>query len=143
MDRSMPRRGFVLAVCAAGVSATTACQGPEVNDVSLIALIANPTAFDGKRVRVIGFLHLEFEGDHLYVSKADSDAAISKNAVWITPPAHIPTEGLSDQYVLVEGTFDARMTGHLGMNSGSIREVGRLQRWRSRAEYEAEAKGSN
>jgi hypothetical protein len=37
----------------------------------MIQLIANPQAWDGKHVRVIGFLRLEFEGDALYLHRED------------------------------------------------------------------------
>src|SRR4051812_16809265 len=68
-----------------GTPITSANQPPammDVSRVSLITLIANPATYDGKRVRVIGFLRLEFEGNNLYVAKSDYEAAISKNAVW-------------------------------------------------------------
>ena len=38
---------------------------------SLIELIARPELYDGKRVRVIGFVNLQFEGNGLYVSRGD------------------------------------------------------------------------
>jgi len=44
-------------------------NGPE--DVSLIQLIANPQAYDGKTVRITGFLHLEFEGNAIYLHNED------------------------------------------------------------------------
>src|SRR6266850_7297599 len=36
--------------------------------VSLLELVARPELFDGKRVRVTGYVHLEFEGNALYLS---------------------------------------------------------------------------
>ena len=43
--------------------AVTPLPAEDPADVSLIQLIANPQMFDGKLVRVIGFLRLEFEGN--------------------------------------------------------------------------------
>jgi hypothetical protein len=99
-------------------------------DVSLLQLIATPEQYSGKRVRVIGFCHLEFEGNGLYVHREDYERAIYKNAIWLE--VGVDRRGLSDQYVLVEGTFDARDKGHLDLFSGSLTAVTRMLRWPSR-----------
>ena len=39
--------------------------------VSMVQVIANPTMFDGKRLQVLGFMHLEFEGNGIYISRED------------------------------------------------------------------------
>jgi hypothetical protein len=41
------------------------------NDIDALKalLIADPKRFDGQTVRVIGYLHLEFEGNAVYLSK--------------------------------------------------------------------------
>lgn len=106
----------------------------EPQGVSLIALIANPRSFHGERVRVVGYLHLEFEGDTLWISKADYDASINKNAVWVDVRGAPTPRDVSDSYVILEGTFDAESTGHLGLNSGSIKNLSRLERWVGRSE---------
>ena len=103
-------------------------------DVSLLQLIATPPEYSGKLVRVIGFCHLEFEGNGLYVHREDFVHAISKNAVWLGVAEE--KKGLSDQYVLVEAIFDARDTGHMGMFAGALRDVTRIERWPDRREFE-------
>jgi len=35
----------------------------------------------------------------------------------------------SDHYVIIEGTFDSRMNGHMDMNSGSLKDITRLEIW--------------
>ena len=35
-------------------------------NISLIRLIATPEKYDGKRIQVIGYLHIEFEGTAIY-----------------------------------------------------------------------------
>jgi hypothetical protein len=108
-----------------------ACNGEEPLDVSLVSLIANPHQFDGKVVRVVGFLHLEFEGNGLYLHKEDCDLAAYKNGVWIDPTGEHFHEAKSNnnKYVLVVGTFDATDQGHLGMWSGALNQVERLIPW--------------
>jgi hypothetical protein len=112
-------------------------------DVSLIQLIATPLDFDGRLVRVIGYCHLEFEGDALYVHQQDFERAISKNGVWLDLPAS-PTadrDTLSDEYVLVEAIFSAKDHGHLGSFSGTLTEVQRIHRWPDREEMQAATGG--
>ena len=54
--------------------------GPDsgVEDVSMIQLIANPQVYDNKRVRITGFLHLEFEGDAIYLHREDFSYALKR-----------------------------------------------------------------
>ena len=102
---------------------------------SLVELIARPEAFDGKRVRVIGFVNFEFEGNGIYLSELDWRNSIYKNGLWIDPPARFETDSGSSastpnqRYVLVEATFRAGRAGHFGMWSGTLERVTRLQPW--------------
>jgi hypothetical protein len=106
---------------------------------SLIELIARPELYDGKRVRVIGFVNFEFEGNALYVSREDWLQAIYRNGIWVEPHLALPTGIERDttapeyrpnrRYALLEGTFRRGPTGHLGMWSGSIDSVTRIQGW--------------
>ena len=102
---------------------------------SLLELIARPELYDGKRVRVIGFVNFEFEVNGLYISKEDWQRSISRNGLWIDPPERFETDSgpsrvqPNQRYVLVEGTFNARNPGHLGMWSGAIERVTRLDPW--------------
>ncbi len=98
--------------------------------VSLIRLIANPEKYDGKKLRVIGYLHLEFEGNGLFLHKEDYDIGISKNSIWVDVDIkHPETSSLnkfSNHYVIIEGTFDGHDNGHMGSCSGSIKKITRL-----------------
>jgi len=49
-------------VCIIATLLVAPIQAQQPTDVTLIQLIANPEKFDGKLIRVIGFLRLEFEG---------------------------------------------------------------------------------
>jgi hypothetical protein len=100
-------------------------------DASLIRLIAAPKEFDGRQIRVIGFLRLEFEGNAIYLHKEDYLRGITKNGLWMemqSPSKKVP--GLSDQYVIVEGTFSMQDQGHMDLWSGSIRKITRIDPWR-------------
>jgi hypothetical protein len=97
-------------------------------DVSLYDLITRPAEFHGKRVRVIGFAHFEFEGNGLYAHREDWERSLSRNGVWVDPP---PTgsDSLNNRYLLIEGRFDAKMRGHMSMWSGSLDSVTRYFVW--------------
>ncbi|MGA9072289.1 MAG: hypothetical protein WB424_18660, partial [Terracidiphilus sp.] len=91
-----------------------------------------PQAYDNKRVRIIGYLHLEFEGDAIYLHREDFDYAIDKNALWVNIPKDMTKEqmkAVNNFYVICTGTFRAGMHGHMGMNSGEMDNITRLEPW--------------
>jgi hypothetical protein len=101
-------------------------------DVSVIQLIAQPEKFDGKRVRFIGFLRLEFEGNAIFLHREDFDLGISSNGLWVNVPSDMTKRQQDDvnmRYVICVGVFRAGMHGHMGMFSGAISDVRRLQLW--------------
>jgi hypothetical protein len=127
---------FVLVTSAAAKAAPT----PQPRDLSLVALIADPVRHDGERVRVVGYLNFEFEGNAIYLSKADFDASVVANSLWVERPKWVndtAARGLSQRYSVLEGTFRAGPTGHLGLWPGSIEDVRRAEPWPTRAEYAA------
>lgn len=100
-------------------------------DISMIRLIANPAAYDGKYVRVIGFVRVEFEGTAVYLHQEDYKLAISKNALWLAIDRDNQQAYMkgNQKYVLIEGTFDAKYAGHRGLFSGTIKDIQRFQVW--------------
>ena len=83
-----------------------------LQSVSLVALLANPDKYDGKLVRVSGFLHHKFEDNHLYISKDDADYLLTENGISVsyskdlkTEPRGFPLEQYDAAYVLMEGRF--------------------------------------
>jgi hypothetical protein len=116
-------------------------KGP-VTDVSIIQLIADPGRYENERVRLIGFLHLEFEGDALYLHREDHENAISQNAVWVDLPKWAGAEcqrRVNDHYVLLEGVFHGADRGHMSMFSGAIGKLDRLEAWTPQANGGADA----
>jgi hypothetical protein len=109
----------------------TSAESGELKDVSMIQLIANPQQFDGEPIRVMAFLNLEFEGNALYLHREDFDKSLLSNAVWISLDDQQirMAKKFSGGYVVVEGIFSAKDRGHLGIFSGSIQQVTRIQSW--------------
>ncbi len=128
----MPKFTFVLGflVLAFGASA----HSGEAPHVSLIQLIANPQQFDGKPIRVLAYLHLEYEGDALYLHREDFDKKLWTNAVSISlEDAQLRhAKKLSGGFVVVEGVYSAKDRGHFGMFSGSIGQVSVIKSYERR-----------
>jgi hypothetical protein len=106
-------------------------QAQEPTNVTLVQLIASPEKFDGKLIRVVGFLRLEFEGNVLYLHRQDYENAILGNGIWVdtTPAITKQSAALNMHYVLFEGIFSSIDRGHMGMWSGAIRQIRRAELW--------------
>ena len=107
--------------------------------VSLITLLANPQVFDGKRVRLVGFVNLEREGNAVYFHREDYEQGITENALWLSISPQQALIATKPGYFLLEGTFIARDHGHFGLFAGAIRDIDRIQRSLSRAEMRKRA----
>ncbi len=99
---------------------------------SLVNLLASPRTYDGKRVQVIGYARLEFEGNALYLSALDAEHGVDSNSVWLdlsgwARASGQPIEG--NRYVVVVGTFKEAEKGHMGMWPGGITRIERLDPW--------------
>jgi hypothetical protein len=103
-------------------------------DVSLINVIASPEKYKGRKIRVIGYLNLEFEGNGIYLHKDDYENGIPKNGLWVEmsrDSIQLPQiKKCIKNYVLIEGTFDLS-GGHMGAFSGTIKDITRLEIWYS------------
>jgi hypothetical protein len=120
-----------LVVCILAAFATPRAEAEMPKDVSIVQLLATPEKFDGKLVRVFGFLRLAFEGDALYLHREDDAQGLTRNAVWVDRTEAMEREQakLNAHYVLVEGMFDAEDTGHMGLFGGALKKVTRIIPW--------------
>jgi hypothetical protein len=97
--------------------------------VSLIHVIQNPEQYAEKPIRVVGVASIKFEVTGLYISEEDMRNAVTKNGLWIEVPNNDANRKLNGKYVIVEGVFDPTRKGHLGMWSGTIKDVSRFDLW--------------
>jgi hypothetical protein len=106
-------------------SPTISLNEGRVLDVSIIRLIATPEKFDGKYVRVVGFVSLEFEGTAIYLHKDDYQYKLIKNCLWLNLDSDTARafEKFDQKYVMVEGTFNAKNRGHLDLSSGALENI--------------------
>jgi hypothetical protein len=101
--------------------------------VSLVNLIATPGKYNGKLVMVQGVCNFEFEGNALFLTQDDRRHGLTKNAIWASydtlgaqPHDPVFASKFHGRYILVEGYFDSRAHGHLGLFSGAITNVTRI-----------------
>src|SRR5271157_445695 len=118
---------LIALVCITTVLLAVPLKAQQPTDATLVQLIANPDKFDGKLIRVIGFLRLEFEGNVLYLHREDYENAILGEGIWVdvTPEITKQSKTLNMHYVLLEGTFSSNDRGHMGMWSGTIKRIRR------------------
>lgn len=102
-------------------------------NTSLIRLIATPEKYDGKTIQVIGYLHLEFEGNAIYLHKEDYEHGLSENSFWVSFSKKITKQknimDYNDKYVIIIGTFKMDDKGHMGMFGGTLENIVRLDTW--------------
>ena len=99
---------------------------------SFAAVLANPAHFHGKKIQLKGFLHIEFEGNAIYLSKDDADHLITRNGFWVSfDKQAVPFEGngpkeFHRKWVLIEGVFDKDGGGHMNSWYGEIKNIDRI-----------------
>lgn len=122
---------LIALICITTALLAVPLKAQEPTDVTLVQLIANPDKFDGKVIRTIGFLRLEFEGNVLYLHREDYENAILGDGIWVdaTPVIMKQSATLNMNYVLLEGVFRSSERGHMGMWSGTIEQIRRAELW--------------
>jgi hypothetical protein len=101
-------------------------------NVSIVRLIATPERYHERKVQVVGFMNLEFEGDAIYLHKEDYENGLTKNGFWVTFSTKLDRKEinkLNKGYVLIEGTFNKDRHGHMGLFGGEIYEITRIIKW--------------
>jgi len=124
----------LLAVSASvlGMASCRETSAPVPEGVSIIELVAAPRTWDGRLVRAVGFLRLEYEGDALYLHEQDFRHGLSDNGLGVDIPEDFPRRAdLSMNYVLVEGVFRASDPRDAASFAGRITAIRRAELWSS------------
>ena len=114
--------------------------GQRAGDPAIISVIANPKVFDGKMLRLEGYLHCRSEDIAIYPTKEFADNSLTANGLWIgtqqvssdkllLSPDNSEAAKLDGHYVAVEARFVAGTSGHLGAFNGrleAVREIVRI-----------------
>jgi hypothetical protein len=76
--------------------------------VSIVQVLANPDEFDGKAVRLVGYLQLEFETYALWLHREDRMHALLPNRIDLEASASADkVEQVNERYALLEGTLSS------------------------------------
>ena len=107
-------------------------EASEPVEVSMVELVATPAAFAHKRIRVVGFVSLEFEGNAIYLHREDWQRGLTRNGIWLDVTTYDGGHAIAGRkpgYAIVEGVFEPETHGHMGLFSGSIAQLSRLDPW--------------
>lgn len=124
--------GVALSIAASGQSRTPAqARKAQPLSVSMVPLLASPQKYDGKLIRVIGVLGIQFESNALYLHEEDYEYGITKNSFFVrlTEEQEKKFRALNKKYVIVEGMFSANGPEAREMTSGAIFDISRLEKW--------------
>lgn len=98
-------------------------------ETSLAELIETPEKFDGKRVRVRGYHHSEFE--HSSLSDGPESIRKYKQSVWLGSFSSFANledvVSQNNSFMTVEGTYKAGPGGHLGLWPGAITRLTKIE----------------
>jgi hypothetical protein len=92
---------------------------------SLVAVLANPTSYEGKVITVRGFVNLEKDGDAIYLGADDYRWAVTANGVWLHMPrcSNRAGEPVHRGYMTVVGNFTTKLHGHADEWVGEIDNI--------------------
>lgn len=120
-------------------------SGEQALLVSMIQVIANPAKYEGRLIQLVGVAHFGEEEAALYLHREDEELLNTQNGVWVGGKEGFTEkdyQSLSGAFVRVEGKFTAKAHGHLGAFPGAFTSVRRLEKERTRADYESMRKPS-
>ena len=118
----------------------TTCADEEYTRVPIAQLIANPEKWNDRRVSVIGFARLEYEGHALYASEhvyqhsmteASIGLGITYDSNGLPEDRRIVPHKLDKQYVLASGVFEAYPKPSRA-GTGSLQELCAIEVWELR-----------
>ena len=134
------RRLTILALLVVGSTGVPVTQGTqaqvsELQNVSMVQLLATPERFHGKKIRVVGWRVWALEESVVYLHS--EDAEYRTNRIWLnldTKAAKQFATAPNYGHCVIEGEFDAREGNAYSFTPTSIKNITRIERVRPRAE---------
>lgn len=108
------RRAFLILLAISQIGAARhpsygrESSNPPAVSAGVISIAAHPSEYSGRRLKVGGFLCLEFERAALYLDRSSFESGDRANAILVEKPKDLDRKlatRLSRRYALVEGTF--------------------------------------
>ena len=94
--------------------------------ISIIELIANQEDYDGKLVRVAGYVELGYGSHAVYLSSDDAKYDIFKNGLWLVFSKRQLQHRYDGRICSIEGYFNAANKGPNSLWSGAIENIERI-----------------
>jgi len=114
----------ILVLC--GCAQSEQSEAP-IEFVSIETLLANPTVYDGKLVKIRGAAVVRFEGNFVCPDETIIDFNASKKCLWLTPGAignkAFDLSPLHSKVVELIGNFNSKDQGHMGAYGGTFAPV--------------------
>jgi hypothetical protein len=125
MTTQFRRRISLAALLLFNLGAAGLAGAAEVRTVPMRQVLAEPERFDGTRVRVIGFLRLEFQANALYMERDDFNEAVAKHSLKLDlRDAQLRSlSKLNNGRVLVEATFRRSASDNTATPPGSLHHI--------------------
>jgi len=97
-------------------------------DISIKQLLDHSKDYDGKTVRVIGFVYVEFEGNVITEGPDPKYGRPIRN-IWLDVNESIRADHAKyhQKYVLVEGKLNAHKFGHMNLSAATIENITRFE----------------
>lgn len=106
---------------------------PQSSFLSLIPLIANPQAFNGSRITVVGYLYIGRmpEDDSLWANRSDGDNSLWMNSLLLVlnPSQRSAFLCMSKSYAAVTGTFVATGPARGSLHAGTLVRISSVTGW--------------
>lgn len=105
-------------------TANTKSYPSEEYQASIVQILAHRDRYHGKEVQITGYLRVQSEETAIYLSKEDADYGMTRNGFCVTLSKSATK--YDQKYVLIEGTFDKDLMGHMSAWQGAIKNVTRV-----------------
>jgi len=86
----------------------------------MVQILANPDKYDGKRVRFVGYVVVEFECHAIFVDQESYKHGILMNSVGLLHDFGKRRTKADKKYCLIEGVYKATPVGYRGAHNGSL-----------------------
>ena len=127
------KRFLVMLLIAAVVGLPVAVSAAMPERVSIIQLIVDPGAYDGKQVRVVGYARLKGEYAAVYLGEQDGAHEVYQNGISLELANKQDLKRapqLDRRYVYIEGVFHASVNTEGFLFSGTIDNITRFELWK-------------
>jgi hypothetical protein len=119
------RKSLLAALLLMGLGCAGVASAAGVQTVPMRQLLAEPERYEGERVRVNGFLRLEFKAHALYLERNDYNTAVAKHSLKLElrDGQLRSLSRLNNGRVLIEGTFRRDPAGNEAAAPGALHHI--------------------